>query len=578
MRITGVCGGIFALVIVFAMACPLPAAVSRAKIAEWRDLLRSDDAASRSMAALALLDPAASGDEEAVDSIRQGLSDTERSATHLSILDAIALKADDRFIPEIVPLLDHPDTRVVEAASAALAAQRSQQALDAMLEALRDPLRPALVRCELARIVGGMRLLGAVPALIELLGADETPLQSAALASLEKLTLQSYGFDRDAWGAWWREQQGRPREIMLEGVVRTQAETIRRLSDQLAELWVKSLSAQDLAKDPRSLTEALASGLPTVQVFAAKKIAELKPQGSVATLIPYLNSPEGQVRATVAQALGEVGDVQASRPLISLLQDRDPKVAVSAANSLGRLKAADAAPALLGVLRAGGAEGAGAAARALGDIGAQQAIPALSDALLNEKLGGPVREEAAAALGKLNDAAALPALVASLGDPDDRIRWAAADGLGRLGYAESVPALGETLKSDKDPRVREVAALSLGNMRFQQAVAYLLSGADDVEPRVAEQSIAALAALGEKAAPYLVGAGLGSSNGRIQDASMEALAKITGRSFGLGAGATAEQKQDAIKAWMEWWQKERPGGSGPSSISSPQRAGPAKRN
>jgi HEAT repeat protein len=239
-----------------------------------------------------------------------------------------------------------------------------------------------------------------------------------------------------------------------------------------------------------------------------------------------------QVREAAAESLGDIGDPAAVGPLVSVLNDADPKVAAMAATSLGRLKAADAAPALLALLSRGAPESAAAAARALGDVGARQAAGTLSEALLNDKLESAVREEAAAALGKLKDPAALPALVSSLNNPDDRIRWAAADGLGRLGLPESVAPLGKTLASDKDSRVREVAALALGNTRAKHAVDFLLRGMNDAEPRVSEQSLTALLAiLGTDADEYgrlagdLMQRGENAKAARICRAAIDKIAK-----------------------------------------------------
>ncbi len=775
MRLIGI-HSVMALLIILAALCPLQAVEAPSKIDQWRGLLNSDDAGARNMAALALLELQ---DEQAADAIRQVLRDPQKPASLLSILSAIKLRTDDRFTAEIVALLGSDEARIVDGASAALAAQKSPQAVDTMLKALRDPNHLPVARGRLAQIIAERHELKAVPVLVELLGADDASLRAAALDALEKLTMQSLGPDREAWQRWWQDRRDQPREAMLEEIIRAQAAAIQRLSDQLSEQWIKLLSAQDLAKDAKPLTEALTSDVPSVQIFAAKKVAEMRLPDGAAMLIPCLSSRDAKVRQAAAQALGEIGDVAGVGSLTSLLDDADSKVAAAAATSLGRLKVTDAAPALLRLLNRGAAESAASAARALGDIGVRQAVPALSEALLNEKLEGAAREEAAAALGKLNDPAALPALVSSLDSPDDRIRWAAADSLGRLGLLESVAPLGKTLASDKDPRVREVAALALGNIRSKEAVNFLLTGMNDSEQRVCDQSLAALlviigtnaagyeklaadlmqqgqnakaalicraavdklardapsasvvsltrqigfaltaagqwadarkpleqafaadrndkalclklaecyvrigereaaaafgvsalkkfpdeatslaallapaletlfeegsiapllgfinaltpdesaglpaelrdqlallkdrcerideilaadiaalseapaeyldapakavarfVALGEKGIPYLVQLGLGSNDARVQDASMEALARLTGHPFGVEKGATSEQRQAAVKAWLTWWQTKTSGNPVPASNPAPLLASPVKRD
>lgn len=90
------------------------------------------------------------------------------------------------------------------------------------------------------------------------------------------------------------------------------------------------------------------------------------------------------VRAAVARALGEIGDVAAVPVLIEALA-HPHHLAVRAACALGRLGSADAVAALVAVLRDGAKYWVprGAAAAALGDLGriAEPALPALREAL-----------------------------------------------------------------------------------------------------------------------------------------------------------------------------------------------------
>ncbi|MGC8880568.1 MAG: HEAT repeat domain-containing protein, partial [Anaerolineae bacterium] len=74
-----------------------------------------------------------------------------------------------------------------------------------------------------------------------------------------------------------------------------------------------------------------------------------------------------------------------------------------------------------------------------------------------------VRQAAARALGKIGDAAAVPALIEALRDEDEDVRQAAAEALGKIGDAAAVPALIEALR-DEDMWVRRAAAEALGKI------------------------------------------------------------------------------------------------------------------
>lgn len=77
-----------------------------------------------------------------------------------------------------------------------------------------------------------------------------------------------------------------------------------------------------------------------------------------------------------------------------------------------------------------------------------------------------VRTRAARALGESRREAAVPALMAALGDPDEAVRLAAVDALARMrGSArEAVPALERAL-ADQAPAVRAAAGRALDQIR-----------------------------------------------------------------------------------------------------------------
>ncbi len=76
-----------------------------------------------------------------------------------------------------------------------------------------------------------------------------------------------------------------------------------------------------------------------------------------------------------------------------------------------------------------------------------------------------VRTQAAATLGRFQDARATPALTAALDDQHPSVRIQAIHGLRRVEGERAAEALGRVLRSDPDPSVRRVAAGALASLR-----------------------------------------------------------------------------------------------------------------
>jgi HEAT repeat protein len=107
-------------------------------------------------------------------------------------------------------------------------------------------------------------------------------------------------------------------------------------------------------------------------------------------------------------------------------------------------------------------------------------------AVLNDRSAGESRMTACWLLGRWSDEAALGPLVATLHDPDPRIRAEAAKSLGTLDNPRAVPDLIAALQADADAVARVSAAYALGQLDDPRAVDPLLAKLADTgeEPRV----------------------------------------------------------------------------------------------
>jgi HEAT repeat protein len=260
----------------------------------------------------------------------------------------------------------------------------------------------------------------------------------------------------------------------------------------------------------QSAVEGLADALddPDAQVreAAAHSLAELKEPASAAWLLPHAGTGPARVRAAVLRALRELRVPASAGPALAVLQE--PRAAQDTADAialrreaigvLGYLKHAPALPALAGLAASDPVDevrraAVGALAFAAGDADARIALEtALRDA------SWQVREEAATALGKLQQPAATAALLVALDDDYWQVRLRAARSLGRLRSAESVTpllrALGHSISN-----LRKEAALALGDIGDAGALPALELAADDPDPEVRKSARLAIVQIGKAA-------------------------------------------------------------------------------
>lgn len=200
---------------------------------------------------------------------------------------------------------------------------------------------------------------------------------------------------------------------------------------------------------------------------------------------------------------------------------------------------------------------------ALGKRGDPSALPALIDTLRNPR--PELRAAAALALGELRDPSAVPHLKQMLQDPSINVRSMAVQALGQIGGDKAVTYLGEKLVDTNEPsaNIRANAAFRLGKLGATAAEPWLIAALKDQSLEVRTASAVALAEFGSKEAiPTLIEV-LQAPSAReslVVDAIF-ALRKLTDLDFGYPkkyfAPATKEERDNAIKGWIEWWENQQ---------------------
>jgi HEAT repeat protein len=295
----------------------------------------------------------------------------------------------DAAVPILVTLLRDPTQGVHlrECIASALGEMLNDQSVEALRELLQDPEESLRVRA-LKSLTGHP---AALPWILEAAHDNETEVRWTAL--------QSLGQYRGAEVvATLIDALHHPtlsvRQVAAEGLVEMADTTatpalLEALRDE-DDMLVRSRAERALAKViDSSLVPTLFRMLE--DIAAKKRVANLlvllKSDAVINRMIELLKNQDGDVRSTVATALGQLGDRCASPALLLALKDDEENVRTSAAFALGALKEPGAVADLIEISRSDDEldDMRRAAAIALEEIGTREARIAYRDWKRQEK-------------------------------------------------------------------------------------------------------------------------------------------------------------------------------------------------
>ena len=176
---------------------------------------------------------------------------------------------------------------------------------------------------------------------------------------------------------------------------------------------------------------------------AVKALGNLGNVDAIPTLLHALKDEDFNIRWNASYALGQLGNVEVIPNLLNALNDEHCIVRMSAADALGKLGSAEAIPALLHASKDVSSYVRSSVVKALKAI-SPLSPPALQDA------SSFVKGEIAYALGRLDNANTIPALLQASKDEDFHVRWSAINALGSLCSVETIPALLQLLQESPD--------------------------------------------------------------------------------------------------------------------------------
>lgn len=195
---------------------------------------------------------------------------------------------------------------------------------------------------------------------------------------------------------------------------------------------------------------------------------------------------------TLTAIAGQVGDYDPAPALLPALQDKEGAVRAQAARALGQLRASS----VWSVFSTSGAERRKMSRSAAATGHHADVLTALTQALSDEDAA--VRLQAAVAVGRIGDPAAVEPLLKALGEEDVYARFAMIQALRAINHWS--PALARV--EAEDPEQALAVVLAATGVYDEQAVRVLVEASQSPRKELAAAAIAALAEAHRKADPY----------------------------------------------------------------------------
>src|SRR5438067_2353685 len=413
----------------------------------------------------------------------------------------------------LLPLLEHGDSNIAQAAIEALGALKAREAVPGLIRLLDADLwlqfaavaalgeigDPRAVQPLLDAVPNDMLSEPAVDALGRIASPDALPRLLTLLADHERLPLRDVVLKACAAIL---ESPHAPPSVFTR--FRRKLDEERRDQDVIDYLG-GLLGSDEVALGRAAASVALAGHLE--RLYPAVVLRAPADPSTVPVLVPLMTDRDAGVRAAACQALGRCRDMSAIPALIELFARGTPPESVAAAEALGSM------PGQSLIALAPYLEIEGKVLPAL-EILAAARSPLFPDKIVEllDAPQAPVRRAALRVLVNHDQMDVEEHLVRKLQDPDESVRIEAVELLVRNGSTRAVPALvGLLVVSDE---LRYHAIRALGRLHAETAAAEL----ERLFPRATgHERLEILAALIRIGAPGL----LPFLKGRLKDSEAE---------------------------------------------------------
>lgn len=428
------------------------------------------------------------GGDDVVKAILKRYDKEKTENVRSALLQAMGQNADPKFEKVLISATREEASRLKAEAVRSLAAYRSEEALDAIIESLGS--ESEYVREAAAYTLTYMRATEAVQPLLELLDDDHAWVRMSAIEALGEIgdrsvvaEIAKLAEDKDervrravlrAMGGLGGEEA---MQILVDGMddekETVREEAVRSLGRILNERDVKDIKPFFVA-----FTKALEDEDYYVRREAASRLADIRlpfPEGVQKGLMGALERVDDWAMQDIVWALSRVDDKGVADQMLITIEDSNYGVDMSFEMAVASMDASLVESRLVELAGSEDAMTRANASMALAYLGSEKAQEVLVGQLSSDVAF--TRQLAASGLGVCGDADAAPALEKLLSDPDEDVVMEALASLGQVGRRNAgsvdVDALMAKLE-DPNPRVKSDAATALGYLGDRAAAPKLL--------------------------------------------------------------------------------------------------------
>ncbi|MDH7503903.1 MAG: HEAT repeat domain-containing protein [Verrucomicrobiota bacterium] len=458
-----------------------------------------------------------------------------------AVADGLAKAADKSIVPELVRVLreQHQDAAVLNSALSVLAAS-NVDVVGPLSELLSD--RDAATRTYAALAMGLLNDKTAVPPLIHATADLDPNVRYHAIEALGQLRakeaserLLEIAETRDFFLAYPAIDALKsigdisivPRLVPLledDTLCTPVAETLGELGDaRTVQPLVALLNRRSARIAP--VVHALLSIHDRYQVvygegeYVASIVRENITENGIDALLSELDQKRGVEIGSFVRILGWMESETATRRLASLLAQREARAEV--VEALVR-HGKHVTHLLIDQLQSPDVEVQHAAAAALGRIGDPQAVPALIGLLNSTEELAVV---AAGSLARIGDHRAFGSLIQLLGHPCSPVRQAAISALNSLGHPELEHRVTDLLRNPNN-HVRESAACIACYFGFESCTEQLFELCSDADENVRRAAVQGIGYLDHPRVPDILSEVISKDSPRVRAAAAQALANL----------------------------------------------------
>ena len=247
--------------------------------------------------------------------------------------------------------------------------------------------------------------------------------------------------------------------------------------DGLVDLYVPDYVQFGWLSSIKSFGKTLKNRFRDPEPIVVQPAVRVAPE-AVDAIVPLISGGSSmESRANAARAAGILRARPAIPELQKALKSRDETIALEAVRSIEKIGDLNAGPSLVPMLRDPNKKIREAAAEAVGQLRVREAVEDLNMMVRGDR-DKDVQRTALTALAKIPDNGQDKVFLLYLRDKDDKLRAAAAEGLGRSGNEADLEVIQEAFAIEKDESVRLSLAFGAVSLGDRNMLSYLVDGLD----------------------------------------------------------------------------------------------------